>query len=182
MASTKRTWLWVIFGVLICIAIAGVALVGGTAYVVSKHVKTELVGKRTAEEQFYQQRERFAGQQPLIEVHGDSETAWPVLVPPGKSDQQAMIHRPPEGARKAELQTMRVLVYDSHEGRLVHVDLPFWLLRLMPSGRLGSVSGVNRNFSFDSGRITIDDIERHGPGLILDARDSRDAQVLIWTE
>jgi hypothetical protein len=40
------------------------------------------------------------------------------------------------------LQTMRVLVYDAHAGRLVHVDLPFWLLRLVPSGRLGSVSGA----------------------------------------
>jgi hypothetical protein len=169
-ASTKRTWLWVVFGVLICLAIAGVALVGGTAYVVSKHVKTELVGKISAEEQFVRQRERFAGQQPLVEVRGDPR------------DQQALVHRPPEGAHRAELQTMRVLVYDAHAGRLVHVDLPFWLLRLMPSGRLGNVSGAGGDFSFDSGRITVDDIERHGPGLILDARDSRDAQVLIWTE
>ena len=74
---------------------------------------------------------------------------------------------------------MRVLVYDAHEGRLVHVDLPFWLLRLMPSGALGSFGG---DFSFDSGRLTVEDLERHGPGLVLDARDSRDAQVLIWTE
>ena len=167
MASTKRTWLWIIFGVVICIAIAGVALVGGTAYVVSKHVKTELVGKSTAEEQFLRQRERFAGQQPLVEVHGTSD------------EQRVSVHRPTEVASKVELQTMRVLVYDANEGRLVHVDLPFWLLRLMPSGRLGSVSG---NFSFDSGQITLDDIERHGPGLILDARGSQEAQVLIWTE
>ena len=48
MASTRRTWLWIIFGVLICIALGGVALVGGGIYMVSKHVKTELVGRTSA--------------------------------------------------------------------------------------------------------------------------------------
>lgn len=167
MASTKRTWLWIIFGIAMCIAVAFVALVGGTAYMVSRHVKSELVGQNTAEQQFGEQRERFAGRQPLIEMRIDSGNELPI------------IHRPSEGARKAELHRMRVLVYDSHEGRLVHIDLPFWLLRMMPSGRLGSVSG---SFSFDSGRITLDDLERHGPGLILDATDRRNARVLIWTE
>jgi hypothetical protein len=169
MASTKRTWLWIIFGVIGFIAVGLVALVGGGAYVVSRHVKTELVGRISAEEQFVRQRARFAGQQPLIEVEGAD-----------RADIQARINRQAEGAPKVELQTMRVLVYDAHEGRLVHVDLPFWLLRLMPAGRLGSVSG---NFSFNSAdRVTVSDLERHGPGLVLDARDSRDAQILIWTE
>ena len=77
---------------------------------------------------------------------------------------------------------MRVLVYDAHEGRIVHVDLPFWLLRFMPSGRMSEVSGAGSGFSFESGHITVDDLERHGPGLIMDARDNKDAQILIWTE
>jgi len=172
MASTKRTWLWIIFGVIICIAIGVAALVAGGIYMVSKHVKTELVGRVSAEEQFVRQRDRFAGQRPLIEMHGEV------------GDQQVTVHRVDDGTRKGkvELQTMRVLVYDAHEGRLVHVDLPFWLLRLVPSGRLGNVSGSGSDFSFESGRITIDDLERHGPGLVLDAKDSRDAQILIWTE
>lgn len=169
MASTKRTWLWVIFGVAICIAVAFVALVGGTVYMVSRHVKTELVGKNTAEQQFLQQRGRFAGQQPLIELRGAS------------GDEQPTIHRRPESARKADLQSIRVLVYDSHDGRLVHIDVPFWLFRLMPSGRVGSF-GSNFNFESSGVRLTADDLERHGPGLILDATDRRNAQVLIWTE
>jgi hypothetical protein len=177
MASSKRTWLWIIFGVVICLALCVAALVGGGIYMMSKHVRTELVGRISAEEQFLRQRERFSGQQPLIEVHGD------------QGDQEVMVHRPTGSAGKSQLQAMRVLVYDAREGRLVHIDLPFWLLRLMPSGRLGNVggsgssfSGDGSGFSFDSGRITIDDLERHGPGLILDAHDNRDARILIWTE
>jgi hypothetical protein len=172
MASTKKTWLWIIFGVIICIAIGVAALVGSGIYLVSKHVKSELVGRVTAEQEFARQRDRFAGQQPLIEMRGEV------------GDQQVTVHRAAEstGKGKVGLQTMRVLVYDAHEGRLVHVDLPFWLLRLVPSGRLGNVSGSGSDFSFESGRITIDDLERHGPGLVLDAKDSRNAQILIWTE
>jgi hypothetical protein len=169
MASTKRTWLWIIFGAVICIAVAFVALVGGTVYMVSRHIKTELVGKNTAEQQFLQQRERFAGQQPLVELRGDG------------GDQRPIIHRPPERARKGDLQFIRVLVYDSHDGRLIHVDVPFWLLRLMPPGRVGSF-GTNFNFQSNRVRLTVDDLERYGPGLIVDGTDSRNAQVLIWTE
>jgi hypothetical protein len=169
MAATTRTWLWIIFGVIGFVAICLVALVAGGAYVVSRHVKTELVGKISAEEQFVRQRARFAGQLPLIDVQrADSD------------DVEAKVRRPAEDARRVELKTMRVLVYDSHDGRLVHIDLPFWLLRFMPPGSLNKTGGSD--FSFDSGHVTIDDIERHGPGLILDARDSRDAQILIWTE
>ncbi len=170
MASSKRTWLWILFGAIIFIALCVAGLVGGGIYMVSRHVKSELVGRTSALEQFEQQRERFAGQQPLIEMQGDSD------------DRQVMVHRPSAATSRTPLQTMRVLVYDGHEGRLVHVDLPFWLLRMMPSGRIGNVSGTGTNFSFESGRLTVDDLERHGPGLVMDARDSRDAQILIWTE
>ena len=171
MASTKRTWLWVIFGVMICLALFVVAVFAAGAYMVSKHVRSELVGRVSAQEQFFNQRERFSGQKPLIELRGDPR------------DQQMTVHRTPESARK-ELQTMKVLVYDEEDGRLVHIDLPFWLLRLMPSGRLGNVGTEHSGFSFESSRITVDDLERHGPGLVLDLRDSdpREAQVLIWTE
>jgi hypothetical protein len=170
MASTRRTWLWVIFGVVIFMALCVAAAVGGGIYMVSKHVKTELVGRTSAEEQFVRQRERFAGQQPLIEMTGES------------GDQEVKVHRSAGAARKSELQTLRVMVYDAHEGRIVHVDLPFWLIRLMPSGRMSEVSGAGSGFSFESGHITVDDLERHGPGLVMDARDNKDAQILIWTE
>jgi hypothetical protein len=171
MASSRRTWLWVIFGVVLCVALGIAALVGSGIYMVSKHVKTELIGRTSAEEQFARQRERFTGQQPLIEMTGDAD------------DRDVTVHRPGADSRRTELQTLRVLVYDPHEGRIIHVDLPFWLLRLMPSARLDNISGTGGSgFSFESGHLTVDDLERHGPGLVLDAHDKRNAAILIWTE
>jgi hypothetical protein len=35
---------------------------------------------------------------------------------------------------------------------------------------------------FESGDLTFEDIERNGPGLILDAVGERGAQVLVWAE
>jgi hypothetical protein len=169
MASNRKTWLWVLFGVLIVIALCVIGVVAGGAYWMSTHFKTELVGRTSAEEEFGRQRERFANQQPLLELKGDP------------SDQEVTVHRPAGDAPKVELQTMRVLVYDEHEGRLVRVEVPFWLLRLMPSGRISNVS-AGSGFSLESSRITVDDLERHGPGLILDAHDARNARILIWTE
>lgn len=169
MASTKRTWLWIILGIAICIAIAFVTLVGGAVYMVSRHVKTELVGRNTAAQQFLEQRQRFAGQQPLVELRGNF------------GEDGSVVHRPAESGRKVELQAIRVLVYDAHDGRLVHVDVPFWLVRLMPSRRVGSF-GTNFDFESSRVRLTVDDLERHGPGLILDGTDGRNAQVLVWAE
>jgi len=31
-------------------------------------------------------------------------------------------------------------------------------------------------------RLTLDDLERRGPGLILDQKDRHGSQVLVWTE
>ena len=48
----------------------------------------------------------------------------------------------------------------------------------------------NKKFSFledlpfDSNRIQVsfDDVERHGPGLILDGYDRKGSRILIWAE
>jgi hypothetical protein len=38
------------------------------------------------------------------------------------------------------------------------------------------------NIEFDSGDLTFEDVERNGPGLIVDVGDGRGSQVLVWAE
>ncbi len=54
------------------------------------------------------------------------------------------VHRAPDDARRVEIHTLRVLLYTFNEGRLVHADVPGWLLRMMRNrnGR-GSVYGTS---------------------------------------
>lgn len=175
MASTKRTWLWVVLGIMGALAVLVVVLVGGVIFEFRRHVHTELVESQTAEQEFDRQRERFAGQQPLIELAGTNG-----------HDDQPTIHRAPDTARRVEITTLRVLIYSFNEGRLIHADVPGWLLRTMryrtrraaPSWQGGA---FDADFNMRRVPFTIEDLERHGLGLVLDGRN-RDSRILMWSE
>jgi hypothetical protein len=177
MASKTPTWVWVVLGIAGFFVLAFVGLIGGVLMVRS-HVHTEAAEKQTADQEFARQRARFAGQQPLVELRKNIS-----------DDDKMVIHRPPEAAeRHTELKTIRVLVYDNQQGRLIHIDVPLWIMRMMPTsnrgtrGRQMTLRGNGVDFDFNNGDLTLEDIERHGPGLVVDGIDSRGAQVLVWAE
>jgi hypothetical protein len=166
--SNKKTWLSILIAAVIIVGIMAVAVVGGTAYFFSRHISTQLTPSDDAVHEFAAARERFTGQQPLIEIRrGD----------------QAVVHREviPASMPATKLESLRVLAYDTHAGKLVRVSIPFWLLRMAPSHNF---SLIDNGIDFDSERVhlTVEDLERRGPGLILDQADRRGSQVLIWTE
>ena len=167
--STKRTWISVVIAVVIVVGILAVSAVGGTAYFIYRHVHTEFTGTERADQQVAAARARFAGQQPLIEMRRGDE---PVL------------HREtiPKAMPEAKLETMRVLAYDTRANKLVNVSIPMWLLRLAPSNKFSFMKDNGIDFDSDRVHITLDDLERRGPGLLLDQADRRGSQVLVWTE
>ena len=178
MASKTPTWVWVLLGIVGFFVLAGVGLIGGGILMVRSHIHTEFAEKQTAEQEFARQRARFAGQQALIELKKTSS-----------DDDRMVVHHPPESAeRHTDLKTIKVLVYDNRQGRLIHIDVPLWLWRMMPQNRGGSgrqrvrFGGGDVDFDFDNSNLTLEDVERHGPGLVVDGVDSRGAQVLVWAE
>jgi len=172
MPDTKKTILAVIGGIALLLILLVIAAVGGTAYFVRSHMNAQQASVESAADEFAKARERFAGQPPMIERAKDAND---------DDDERFVIHRPEASARTVELTSLRALAYDRRKERLVHISVPFWLLRMAPSGK-----GINfmRDSDFDMERthITVDDLERHGPGLILDTHDRRGAQVLVWVE
>jgi hypothetical protein len=174
----KKTpiWVWVIVGVLGFCALAFVVLVGGGIYMFRQHVSAETASTQNVQEEFDQARQRFAGQQPLVEIQGTEN-----------DDRQVVVHKPLETAeRRTNLQSIRVLAYDPREGRIVRVGVPVWLARMAMSNRAGlgrrRISVNGENIEFDAGNLTFEDVERHGPGLIVDTGDGRGGQVLVWAE
>jgi hypothetical protein len=169
--STRRTWVSVLIASIIIVGVLAIAAVGGTAYFFYRHVNASFTPPEDADTEFAQARARFAGQQPLIEIRKDDE---PIL------------HReaaPRRGTAGPPLVSLRVLAYDNRARKLVRISIPFWLLRLAPSGK--KVSFLNDNgIDFDTDRVhlTLEDLERRGPGLVLDQADRRGSQVLVWTE
>ena len=169
MDKRTKTWLSIVVAVLGVMLMLTVAAVGGAAYWVYSHVQSQTVAQETAGDRFARARQQFAGRQPLIEILDRNEV---------------VLHRSDAPAPSSpRLQTLYAMVYDSHRQKLVDVHIPFWLLRLAPSG--GRFSFLNDNgidIDSDRMRVTIADLERHGPGLIMDHHDRRGSLVLVWTE
>ena len=167
MASKKRTWLWIILGIVGTIFLFFVVMIGGAFYMFRTHVRNENLEAATAERRFEEQRARFKGQQPLVEFVGDTS-----------GDDDATVHRPPPTAPRVKINTMRVLIYDINNNHLIHVDIPGWVIRMMPEGRFGGFDGDQE---LARHRIKIEDIERHGLGLVLDGHNPN-TRILIWSE
>jgi hypothetical protein len=167
--NSRNTWVSVVIAGVIIVGILAATAIGGTAFFIYRHVNTQFTPTENAKEQFATARARFAGQKPLIEIRKNDE---PIL------------HRDtiPASMPAAKLETLRVLAYDTHAGKLVHVSIPFWLLRLAPSRHVSFMNDTGIDFDSDRVHLTLDDLERRGPGLILDHADKRGSQVLVWAE
>ena len=169
--SARKTWVSILIASVIIVIMLAVAVVGGTAFFIYRHVHAELTNQNTAEQEFSNARARFAQQRPLIEI---------------RKDDDPIVHRDliPAVASKHRLETLRVLAYDDRAGKLVRVSIPFWLLRMMPSKHLSFLNDEGIDVDIDSDRVqlTLEDLERRGPGLVLDEKDRRGSQVLVWTE
>jgi hypothetical protein len=167
--STRKTWISILIAAVIVVGILAVAIVGGTTWFFFRHIHTQFTPVENAEQQFTDARARFVGQQALIEM---------------KKDDEAVVHREviPASQPATRLGSLRVLAYDRHAGKLVRVSIPFWLLRMAPSQHFSFLNTNGIDFESDRVRLTLDDLERRGPGLILDQADRRGSQVLVWTE
>jgi hypothetical protein len=170
MASSRKTWISIIIAAVILVGVLALAVVGGTAFFIYRHIDTQFTNESTAGREFDAARARFVGQQPLIELRRNQE---PVL-------HRDIIQKAPPSTQK--LVALRVLAYDDDAGKLVRVSIPFWLLRMVPSKHLRLLDDESIDIDTARVRLTLDDLERRGPGLVLDARDRRGSHVLVWTE
>lgn len=167
--TNKKTWISVLIASVIVVGILAVSAVGGTAYFIYRHVHTQFTPVENAEQQFAAARARFAGQKPLLEL---------------KRGDEPVLHREliPKDMPATKLDTLRVLAYDTRARKLVNVSIPMWLLRLAPSNKFSFMQDNGIDFDTDRMHITLEDLERRGPGLLLDQADRRGSQVLIWAE
>ena len=172
MPSSRKTWISILIAAAIVVGALALTVVGGTAYFIYRHVHAEFTSEQSADREFETARARFEGQQPLIEVRIDDEPLVhrdqiPATAPPGR-----------------RLDSLRVLAYDDRAGKLVRVSIPFWLLRMLPTRNLSFLNdqGIDVDIDSERVRLTIEDLERRGPGLVLAHKDRVGARVLVWTE
>ena len=159
MARKRSTILMVIIGIVVCIVIVGAGTLTWFYLSVFDSVDAdEAVATRSLDEA----RARFKGQQPILEL---------------RDDKVALLRKAPEVGSTRDLQNVRVLTWNAGEGTLTTLTLPFWLLRLRDSG-------VDVSIAADGTRLTMtmDEVERYGPALVLDHLEEDGSRVLVWTE
>ena len=165
----RKKWIWIAVGLLAAALLACGGLVGTVAYFSLRHLNVQRVSAESADREFEQVRARFPGKNPLIEIDEDN---W----------ERPRIQQPPEaGAARAPLQTMHIMAWNERDAKLVKMDLPFWILRLN-TRRNSYVFSTNDFGDLERLNLNSEDLERYGPGLLLDHRDRRGVRVLVWTD
>lgn len=166
--SNKRSWLPIVLVIIGGIVLLGVLAIGASVYYFFNHVAIDTVSAESAHEEFEAARRPFAEQEPLLVTDGHDIKLNPA--------EKRRTNR--SGAR---IETLHILAWDPDEDKLVRLRIPWWLVRMKGSGGVKFKSGTSL---FDSDRVALDieDLERHGPGLILDASDRDGQRVLIWAQ
>ena len=164
MARVK-TWVWVVVGISVVGVLCVVAVAAAGLWFAKSHIDVSPASVTSASSEFERVREMFPSQKPLIELDDRGRFL------------RANTDRPTSDQRP---QTLYVLAYSPEEGgRVVRVNIPFWLLRLKGHS---SILVDGRNVDLAELRLTVDDLERYGPTLILDQDDRRGAHVLVWSQ
>jgi hypothetical protein len=167
MAVKVKTWVWVVVGVIVVGILGIVAMAAFSLYYVSRHVDTQEASPVVAERAFDEIRTRFAAQKPLIELTEQGEL---LRTNPDRPTQHTP--RSPE--------QLNVLVFDPREGRLVRINIPFWLLRLKVGGTTVDFNGGKMDL--EDLKLSIEDLERFGPTLIVDHSTISGERVLVWSQ
>ena len=167
MARKKmKTWVIVTLA-LVSLAVMGfVAVAGAGIYLFNKHIDIESVSASEANLSFDEIRARFDGTAPLVVYDESSSTP--------------RVNREPREPSETKPQTLRILVWDASDERLVNLSLPLWIIRLGDDEQIDI--NVGDGDSLDDLDLTMADLDRFGRGLIYDHDRPGDERVLVWTE
>jgi hypothetical protein len=149
----------------LAVAAIAVGLVAVVATPVLRELRFTAASRDEALKALDETRQHFAGQLPLVRVTGSK--GFPHLV----------VMHAPSGAERKPVRELLVLAYDPHDGQLVRTKVPLWVVRLG-----GWRNFVLRTLGRADLQVTVEDIERHGPGLIADIRGPGGTQALMWAE
>jgi hypothetical protein len=166
--AKKTSWAVIIVGIGAFVLIVGVALAGVVGYVIYQQFafQAQTATEMSADEEFAQIVAKFDGQHPYLVI----------------KDGKPVVSKAPATAPGKPVEALHIIVWNPDERKLVKLNMPFWLLR-MTKGQPIRISPHD-----DSGgppmklKITAEDIERRGPGLILDHREASGERVLVWAQ
>ena len=150
--------------------ISAVVLVSLVALFVVLHRDSEAASPQSADATFAELQARFSHQAPLLDM-----------------DRRQVAVRPTAKARK-ELHSFHAVIFDTRGGeRLVRISAPYWFARAFTHDRqfhwLGELTFFDdTEFDPEEIRLSLSDIERHGPGLLVDHRHAGGGRFMAWVD
>lgn len=166
MAVKIKTWVWVVGGIVAVGILCVIAMAAVGLWFVRSHVDIRPATTAAVTDEFQTIRARFPNQRPLIEVDDHGNVF------------HANTDRP---ASTQQVQSLNIMAFDPDDEKVVKMDLPFWLIRLKMGGTRFEV-GRGNNIDLANLHLTVEDLERYGPTLILDHKKSDGSRVLIWSQ
>jgi len=143
---------------------AGFAVLAGTsAYYFLRHLKTGTATEADALKEVDAIRTRYTNRPPMIDVV-DFQT--------GDVRVQRVPH--PDGLRAG---TVHVMTWKAEDQATLRTDVPLWLMRFSSINVLSHLGIAPEKF-----RLTVEDLARYGPGIVVDYRQPGRHHVLIWLE
>jgi hypothetical protein len=164
MAKVK-TWVWVVVGIFVICILGMMTMAAAGFWFARTHIHVRSESPAVASSDFEQVRQQFAGQTPLIELDDRGHFL------------RANTDRPPGTTRP---ETLAVMAFDPGDERVVRVNIPFWMLRLKLRGTRISIG--RGNLDLEDLKLTVEDLERYGPTLILDHKERGGERVLVWSQ
>ena len=166
--AVRRTWIWVLgaglgIGVMAILAVAGAGI-----YFVTSHIHSERSSPTDATRAFEAAPGPLHGSRALFEM---DDLDQPRLVRP-----LPLLPNSPTSPKE-----LLLLAWKPEEARLVHVTLPFWMLRLGNHHHV-RISGDGPGFDLERLNLDPDELERIGPAIVMDFRGQDGVRVLVWTQ
>ena len=166
MAGKVKTWVWVVIGVVVLGVLGLVGMAAASLWFFKTHIDVRSVSSAAAIVDFETVRKQFTNQKPLIELDDSGHFVHANTDRPSSND-----HRP---------QSLNIMVFDPDESRVVKMDIPFWLLRFKMRGQRMDIGGHDVDLS--DMKLTVEDLERFGPTLIVDHKGRAGERVLVWSQ
>ena len=164
----KKRWIFPVVAGFLGFLVISIAL---STYTMIRWSELESANASEAESAFAEARILAGGEIPYLTISPKTH--------------QVTVHRELEGPEPVSLKALHLLAWDPDHEQLLRIEFPYWWVRLKMSRalNLGTLTSVlARDWQNLDLRVAEEDLQRRGPGLILDVVSPEGARLLLWTE
>jgi hypothetical protein len=166
--AKKASWPVIILGISAFVLVVGVGLVAVVGYVIYQQFafQAKSATEISADQEFAEIVAKFEGQKPYLVI----------------KDGEPVVSDAPASEPGKPVEALHIIVWDPDERKVVKLNMPFWLLRMTKGKPIRLSSRDDVSDDAVKLKITAEDLERRGPGLILDHKEASGERVLVWAQ